>query len=625
MVSQPAPAAVHTVQSGNPPYELTDTHAGSASTVGAASILGDDGPSSSPAHPAQAHVSATSAITRDPIIASSISDLLRLSPPNQTRGGPEIDDSHVMRIGWTLALVLAGVAGCGDDAAPTGDGVVSSCDPPGRFGVPEHTFMLPPSSATGFSYDDVQAAFPDVDWMTLDRLYVPAGQWTNILVGNLPTRTAARPLVITNQGGQVVVGFNPQGNYIWSFNGGAHWILTGRYDADSQTGDAAFPGHACGNYPDSRSHYGIVSDDDYAFSAPYLHMGISVGGGATDFEIEYVEVTRSGFAGIRLLNDPAKDLPMSNVRVHDTYIHDTAGEGFYFGWTGAPPSNKLAGLQIYNNRILRAGNEVLQIQDLGEGSRVHHNTFISGGLHWLDNGLGRYQDSNSQVLVREGTIEIDHNVFIDGAGTLLSFFSSPQAGDGDRHVTIHDNYFSDAISLGMYLNGTSAAGSSFAFERNVFRNFDFAYTPVDPSATDPDVIAGKSDTFLAPVTFTANTWIGTARIVSGIAGGDGTDGNLTLTGNVQEDTGAIELQDGPWSTAGHHLTSWVGTATVPEPDLSVTFHAGDVVTYGAEPTLYRATADTTAMPPGTGWTPIATPSDDVRVTAGTAYDGYGVQ
>ena len=30
---------------------------------------------------------------------------------------------------------------------------------------------------------------------------------------------------------------------------------------------------------------------------------------------------------------------MANVSVHDVYVHDTGGEGFYFGWTGAPPSN----------------------------------------------------------------------------------------------------------------------------------------------------------------------------------------------------------------------------------------------------------------------------------------------
>ncbi|CAN5759425.1 hypothetical protein BH11MYX2_BH11MYX2_25390 [soil metagenome] len=541
----------------------------------------------------------------------------------------------MVRLGW-LALIAA--IGCGggssssgddkpggDDAAPIDSGPVSSCDPPGHFGASTSSFTLPTPSGTttGFNYADVQAAFPAVDWMTIDRLYIPAGHYTNIELGNLPTRTAEHPLLITNTGGQVVVGFNPQGNYIWAFHGGSHWILTGRYDADSATGDEAFKGHACGNYADSAGTYGIISDDDYALSAPYLHMGIAVDAGATDFEIEFVEVARSGFAGIRLLNDHTKNLPMSNVRVHDTYIHDTDGEGFYFGWTGTPPSNLFPGLQIYNNRIVRAGNEALQIQDLGDGARVHHNTFVSGGTHWFDNGLGRYQDSNSQVLTREGTIEFDHNVFIDGAGTLLSFFSSPQANDGDRHVTFHDNYFSDAADLGIYINGTSTAASSFTFDHNTFRGMDFAYGPID--MTDPDVVVGRNPAVLGAITFTNNTWTGTTRIINGIDGGDGTKDNVTLTGNTNIDPGAIELVDEKWTAAGHHLTRYAPNVTVNGGSTPVTYHAGDVVSFGELPALYRANADTTAAPPGGAWTALGVLTDDVRVKAGTMYEGYGVQ
>src|SRR5688572_32738335 len=102
----------------------------------------------------------------------------------------------------TTVAVFAGACGggdgtgddgddAGDDAPP--DGAVSSCDPPGHFGgAPESTFVLPPNG-TGFGYADVQAAFPEVDWSTLDRLYIPAGQYTNMQLGNLPERTADRP------------------------------------------------------------------------------------------------------------------------------------------------------------------------------------------------------------------------------------------------------------------------------------------------------------------------------------------------------------------------------------------------------------------------------------------------
>jgi hypothetical protein len=66
----------------------------------------------------------------------------------------------------------------------------------------------------------------------------------------------------------------------------------------------------------------VGSKRAFDFTAPYLHMGIAVQG-ATDFEIEFVEVLRSGFAGIRLINPRAAGepaTPMANVRVHNVSV-----------------------------------------------------------------------------------------------------------------------------------------------------------------------------------------------------------------------------------------------------------------------------------------------------------------
>ena len=136
------------------------------------------------------------------------------------------------------------------------------------------------------------------------------------------------------------------------------------------------------------------------------------------------------------------------------------GEGVYFGWTGAPPSNLMPKLQVYNNRIIRTGNEALQVQNLGDGTDIHHNTFAFAALHWRDNGLGKYQDNNSQVQVREGTIALHHNIFMGGASNLLSFFSGPEPGDGGRNVTFQENYFADTLSLGGYFGGMSGDDST---------------------------------------------------------------------------------------------------------------------------------------------------------------------
>ena len=503
-----------------------------------------------------------------------------------------------------------------DDAPPLG------CDPAGRFGAPASTFTLPVKSGAAIDYADVQKSLPTVDWKTLDRLYIPAGAYPQLMLGNLPARDHAHPLVITNLGGQVKIGPSKGANYIWSMGGGSGWVLTGRYDAVSKTGDAAFPGHACGAYAQSAGKYGIVSDDAFDFTAPYLHMGIAVQG-ASDFEIEFVEVLRSGFAGIRLINPRAAGdaaTPMANVSVHDVYVHDTGGEGFYFGWTGMPPSNLFPGLQIYNCRLLRTGNEALQIQDLGDGSHVHHNVFASGGLHWLDNGLGRYQDNTTQVLTRAGKVEIDHNVFVDGAGSWLNSFYAPEPGDGAMQVAYHDNYFANTLSLGVWIGGTSAAGSTVTFQNNAFRGLVWGYEPIAPDPGAGATVFAVDNAFVGALALTNNRWEGMRALAPGGQA-------ITSSGNVNGAVPELAFRDAGWPLlVGHHLTAWAPKATVVTGAPAVTYHIGDVVTYGDAPDLYRCTADTAAGPPPDhpeAWAKLPAPVDDMRVT-GADYAGYGV-
>jgi hypothetical protein len=411
--------------------------------------------------------------------------------------------------------------------------------------------------------------------------------------------------------------------------GGSNWVLTGRYDPDSKTGDAGFPGHRCGNYADSRDKYGFISDDAFDHTGPYSHMGLSVGGGATDFELEFIEVTRSGFAGIRLLNslpdgkaDPAK--PMANVRVHDTYVHDVDSEGFYFGWTGDPPSNLFSGLQVYNNRILRTGSETLQIQDLGEGTRVHHNVFAFGALRWLDN-FGKYQDGCLQILAREGKVDFDHNVTMGGAGTFLSFFSSPESGDGPRQVTFHDNYFADTRSLGGYLNGSSTAPSTFTFRGNFFRGFDFNYQTVDPAAKDPGVAFGINGANQAPILFEANTLEGT-KLLSGIDL-NGTRNSIVAQNNVSASVTPVAFMNSGYPDVPvARLSFWGSVATLAVNQPAITYAEGDLVVHDAE--LYRARAENTNEVPsenGDVWEKLPLPADDVRVAPGSAYEAMGIR
>lgn len=513
----------------------------------------------------------------------------------------------------------------------SGGGAASACEPFGRFGAPEITFTLPDANGEGgLHYPNVQESFKDVDWSKLDRLYIKAGKYKYIQIGNLPTRDPGRPLVITNLGGQVQVGPNdPGAGYIWSMGGGSSWILTGRYDPDAKTGDAAFPGHRCGEYAGSRGKYGFFSDDAFA-KGQYLHMGIAVGD-ATSYEIEFLEIFRSGFAGIRLLNKFEMNkppLPMENVRIHDNYIHDVDGEGVYFGWTGEPPSNLVPKLSVYNNRIVRTGNEALQIQNLGEGTEVHHNVFAFAALHWRDNGLGKYQDNNAQVQVRQGTITLHHNVFLGGASNLLNFFSGPEAGDGGRSVTYSESYFADTLSLGGYFGGTSGDDSSYTFSKNAFRGLDFGVKPIDPNAAEPTVIFSKSASFTSPILFKENTWEGTRKLINGLSQPNGTAGNVTAEGNVNGPVPVIEFVNTgyPSGKATRALESWAPKATVAPGSPSIVYAPGALVMFNAE--MFECIKENSEMAPPDHpdlWKKLPLPVDDFRVVEGSPYAAMGVQ
>ena len=83
---------------------------------------------------------------------------------------------------------------CDDGNAFSGDYCATTCNAlgplaqigsPGRWGTPENTFIL-----TDVFDFDLQTRFPEVNWQTLDRLYIPAGEYSAIWLGNLPVRSA---------------------------------------------------------------------------------------------------------------------------------------------------------------------------------------------------------------------------------------------------------------------------------------------------------------------------------------------------------------------------------------------------------------------------------------------------
>jgi hypothetical protein len=493
------------------------------------------------------------------------------------------------------------------------------------LGAPETTFTLPvPAAAAGkmpeLYYPDLAQKFPDVAWSTLDRLYIPAGKYRTIQLGGLPKRSAARPLVITNLGGQVKVG-GDAANYVFVINGGSNWVLTGRYDESAKTGDAGFPGHAGGAYAHSQGKYGIMSDD--AFSKAGL-SGLAIGGKASEFELDMLEVARAEFAGIVAKTDNDGAATMRNVRVHDLYIHDTGSEGIYFGSTQAQPQHSFENLHIYDNRFLRTGTEAVQTGQLGSGCEIEHNVFGPAAIRWRS-AFQRYQDGNVQFGQRYGSSSFHHNIVIGTGDLFVELFPTPVTGDprvaGDS-VVFADNYFSDTSLSGVYTHADDT-GVNIRFERNVFRGFFFNYPEVYPDTALPVQVFGVGSNSPDPHTLRDNVVDAPYPFIKWSFPSVTSENNTT--GSVER----VEFRDFMGAELDENyrqLEWWTDRATLSPDQRAVTYAKGAFVMHLGE--LYQALAENQGQPPSEhpeSWQRLPAPADDVRLSATSPHAGLGLR
>lgn len=222
--------------------------------------------------------------------------------------------------------------------------------------------------------------------------------------------TAEAPIVITNCGGQVVID-NVDRGYGLTLEGVEFTQITG-------TGDPAF-------------EYGFsvrASRDGPDYSASC----IVASGFSTDYELDHIEAFDCGFAGLSAKTDPscdAQDLSgwvQRNTRVHHLYLHDTGGEGIYFGNTGFPSREGTCD-----------GNTVDLIPHTHEGVWIHDNIIEDTGWDGAQIGVSPkdcYFYRNRIARVGLEGVEYQTNGL--------------QIGGGSR-CEITDNFISGGPSLGM--------------------------------------------------------------------------------------------------------------------------------------------------------------------------------
>lgn len=535
---------------------------------------------------------------------------------------------------FTLVLVLA-ISGCGgsnssDSSNNDETELLSRLDWPiedGYYDTANTTFTLPETTnSSGHAYIyyiDVQSSFPDVDWDNLDRLYIPAGQYSLIRLGNLPQRSSSNPLIITNSGGQVRVGGLGH-YYLMNLSGGSNWILTGRYDAQAETGDIDYPGHRGGNFANTQGTYGILIDDDFLVDG---NSGLDVSD-ATGFTVEYLEIREVGFAGMTMKTDDDGDAIMQGVTIHDNYIHDTGSEGLYIGSTQTQPQHQISDWEIYNNRVLRTGTEAIQLGQLAGETKVHHNVFGPAAIDWRD-AFQTWQDNNFQIGIREGHLRVYNNVFLGSAGSMISLFAKPVEGDESADnigITMTDNYFNGMRSLAMFINPEHLDGMSYLFENNSFGGYRFDRDEVYSSATQYDHFfrTFNSDT---PISFINNSWYGPETMTMTIDNNGSAD-NITATGNNNAEPEAINFVDSGLPEGLHILDveMWTDRASLGD-NVAVDYQQGDLVTYlGIAYQCALEVCESGNVPTQATevWTELGYLPDDVRVTPGSSWQHIGI-
>ena len=154
-----------------------------------------------------------------------------------------------------------------------------------------------------------------------------------------------------------------------------------------------------------------------------LYYGIEVNGGnisvtmdglSSDFEVAYLEVHESGFAGIMAKTDPTCDVAtqrgnftLNNPYIHHNYIYNTGGEGIYVGnsfyMNGVTAScgkvwpHDVVNADISYNITNNTGCEGIQLGSATSGANVYCNTVTSPGVSPFASG------QNNGIQIGEGT------------------------------------------------------------------------------------------------------------------------------------------------------------------------------------------------------------------------------
>ncbi|MGJ8671814.1 MAG: right-handed parallel beta-helix repeat-containing protein [Rubritalea sp.] len=279
-----------------------------------------------------------------------------------------------------------------------------------------------------------------------DVFKIKDGKYSSLTIKNFQG-SADAPITFINSGGIAEFDSREKGNSALTISGCKHIRLTGSGDTQNRYGIRA----ACGK------------------KGPHA---VNVIGRSSSIEIDHIEVFGAGFAGFNVKDEPSMQhkttrdqFTMRNIALHDNYVHDVKGEGFYIGHTfydgydpkktGKPTMPHLIeGLRLYNNICKDTGCEGIQVGSASEDCEIYNNTILNSGV----SPFAEYQDNGMQI----------------GAGTQAKVYDNlidtcPSNGFvvfGYGKVNIENNLVRNPGKSGMYIN--TKGGDHYLIQNNTF-------------------------------------------------------------------------------------------------------------------------------------------------------------
>ncbi|MBK6266526.1 right-handed parallel beta-helix repeat-containing protein [Marivirga sp. S37H4] len=301
-------------------------------------------------------------------------------------------------------------------------------------------FVAVSNESFGFDGEELGVKPGDIICLDGSRTYTRPIAFKNI------QGTAENPVLITNCNGQAKVDL-PGRAYAISTNNCQFFRITGAGDPDVE--------------------YGISISN-------VSSKGLDLNNLSSNFEIDRLEISKIGFAGIMAKTDPTCDdattrgnFTMRDVSIHHNYVHDTDGEGFYIGNSfyangrnlecGKRLPHDIVDIKVYSNIFRNTGWEALQVGCAIQGAEIYNND--------IENfGMANKNGQRNGIQIGEGTGGLCYNNrIVNGNGNGMNVL-----GYGDN--IIFNNLIVDAKRNGVFCDERYSPGDGFKFYNNTIVN-----------------------------------------------------------------------------------------------------------------------------------------------------------